>query len=82
MPLPVTQIKIKLPVPKPVIDYAHFQEQWENEGGSTTALPAVENIHGLKLPFQAGDCFQVLHTTTDIEDDEMIYIADIQKLPM
>ncbi len=74
------QLKIKLDLPQKTAGYYKLQEQWENEGGAIIVDHTTDIIPEAKLPFRAGEAFQVIDGAIDIEDDEIFYIVNVQSI--
>lgn len=74
------QLKIKLDLPADTAKYYKLQEQWENEGGSTSDQPVTMSLPEIHPPLTTGDTFQVISGTIDLIDDELFYIANIRKV--
>ncbi len=74
------RIRIVLDVPKETVVYHQLMQQWENEGGAITIRQSTNLIPEAKLPFRAGDAFQVISGVIDFVEDEVYYIVDVQKV--
>lgn len=73
-------LKIKLNVPKSVVDYFRLQQVWENEGGAISALSNTSPGDDVNLPLQPGTTFKVVSGQFEVEDDTLYYIAEITSL--
>lgn len=73
----IQQIKIKLNVPQEVIDYFQREQQWENEGGSVPRNQNAELEHDIEIPLKPGLCYFVMDGRFEIEDNDLLYIANI-----
>ncbi|REL37754.1 hypothetical protein DYD21_08205 [Rhodohalobacter sp. SW132] len=73
-------IKVKLDVPKNTIAYHYLREQWENEGGAIGCNSRDEWIPADQIPFRPGEYFKVLTCQTDVINDELFLLADIERV--
>lgn len=73
-------LKIKLDVPERTVDYFRVQENWENEGGSTQVYSKISHFPDDTIPLQPGDQFKVLNGTIERIDNNLFYIAEIEKV--
>ena len=77
MSLKPERIKIKLGLSAKSTNYYKSVSNWESEGGATTDTSALSQI---KVPFKKGDRLEVLSGVIDFDDDELVYVADVQKI--
>ena len=71
------QIKLKIDLSDKAAHYYKSIFNWENEGG---AIPNTGDAPIVDVPFHVGDRFEVLSGVLDIEDDELIFVADIRRI--
>ncbi len=71
------RIKLKLGLSEKTTNYYKSLLKWEGEGGATSSDVDLSQID---LPISKGDEFKVLSGAIAIDDDEIVYIADIQKI--
>ncbi len=75
----IQQIKIKLDVPKKVIEYFQLEQQWENEGGAVPRNQEAELEQDLQVPLKPGLCYYVMDGRFEVEDGYLFYIADLHR---
>ena len=73
----ILQIKIKLDVPREVLEYFQLEQQWENEGGAIRPNQAAEIEHDIEAPLKPGLCYFVLDGHLEVEDNHLFYIVDL-----
>ena len=71
------RIKIKLGLSEKSTNYYKSVINWEGEGGATAKNSALSQIN---VPFEKGDRLEVLSGVIDFDDDEIVYVADVQKI--
>lgn len=75
----IQQIKIKLDVPKKVVEYFKLEQQWENEGGAVPHNRDTELENDIRVPLKPGLCFYVMDGRFEVEDGCLLYVADIHQ---
>ena len=76
----IQQLKIKLGFSKGTTKYYQLQEQWENEGGAPKDQPENSPMPEIVPPIKEGDYFRVISGSIDLIEDDLFYIAYIQKV--
>ena len=73
-------LKVKLDVPKSVIEYFRLQQVWENEGGAILTIPEASFDHEIHIPLNPGDSFKVVSGKLAVEDNSLYFVAEVIKV--
>ena len=72
------EAKIVLKLPADIVETVRLEEQWENEGGTTSNNILEEWIPASYIPFSPGDCFKVVSGHIEQDGHQIIYNVNIE----